>query len=168
MERRDFFSSRARGACEPRVFPLIVRVAEDSDKFNIPLVARSPDNKRLFKAGRNSLRSRRIAHCPVETMSRLSLLRHFIVVNPLMVAASPRPTGGRAKCFFLHSSHLFPVRLPATILNDRTAGSCEERTKGSPVSRSDTEVLRIERSAVTLKRFVWFICVYLIQYYLWH
>lgn len=71
----------------------------------------SADNKRLFKTDRNSLRSPRVAQCPGETMSRLSLLRHFIVVNPLMVAAFPGATGGdgRVKCFFLRSSHLFPV-----------------------------------------------------------
>jgi len=115
--------------CKPRVFPLIVRVAEDSDKFNIPLIAWDADNKRLFKADRNSLRSRRIAHCPVETMPRLSLLRHFIVVNPLMAAAFPRPTGGRRsrKVFLLALVAFISGRLPATILNDRIVGSCEER-----------------------------------------
>lgn len=71
-------------------------------------------------------------------MPRLSLLRHFIVVNPLMVAAFPRPTGGRwsRKVFLLAVAAFISGRPPVTILNDRIVGSCEEN-QAIAVSRSE-------------------------------
>ena len=145
MEHWDFFFRRVdnpQSVCKLRVFPLIVRIAEDSDKFNIPFVAWNANNKRLFKAGRNSLRSRRIAHCPVETMPCLSLLRHFIVVNPLMVAAFPRPTDGwrSHKVFLLTLVAFISGLLPATILNDRIVASVLARREPSSVAMSSSKI----------------------------